>query len=35
MSATRFDAIVKKHGGRAVTAKESREFRRFAKDPYP
>lgn len=35
LSATRFDAIVKKQGGRALTAAERREFRRFAKDPHP
>lgn len=31
----RFDAIVKEHGGRALTADEKRQFRRFAKDAYP
>ena len=35
LTPARFDAIVKEHGGRALTADEKREFRRFAKDPYP
>jgi len=35
LSGEDFDAIVKAHGGRAMTAAEKREFRRFRKDPYP
>ena len=31
----RFDALVRKHGGRPLTKGESSEFRRFSKDPYP
>ena len=35
LTPVRFDAIVKKHEGRALTPGEERQFRRFAKDPYP
>ena len=35
LSASRFDAIVKEHGGRPLTAEEKRQFRKLAKDPYP
>jgi hypothetical protein len=35
LAPTRLDAIVKEHGGRALTADEKRKLRRFAKDPYP
>lgn len=35
LTSVQFDAIVKEHRGRPLTADESRNFRRFAKDPYP
>jgi hypothetical protein len=35
LTAAKFDEIVKRHGGRSMSVEERREFRRFAKDPYP
>ena len=35
LTPARLDAIVKEQGGRALTSDEKRQFRRFAKDPYP
>ena len=35
LTPARFDAIVKEHGGRPLTAEEKRQLRRFTKDPYP
>ena len=35
LTAAEFDAIAVKHGARPLTAEERKQFRRFAKDPYP
>ena len=35
LSEERADEIIRSYGGRPATPEESREFRKFIKDPYP